>query len=153
MPQIFDSAGLVAPPYSHQEYPTTDTPSRPESAASLCHLPTSRSGEFILTPPCSPSNTMGNEPGLSRHSKESNASIDSKERFRRLRHTRKEQDRRKKNKAETDRLRGRVPNCDMQTSKVEVLARANDYINKLEEQLQEANKKIRDIEGRPPSAG
>ena len=105
-----------------------------------------------MTPPCSPTNIKGNGPDLFQYSKESNASDDGKERLKRLRHTRKEQDRRKKNKVETDRLRGRVPDCDLQTPKAEVLARANSYIGKLEQQLQEAVRRIRDMEGRPSSA-
>ncbi|KAI9771350.1 MAG: hypothetical protein M1840_002320 [Geoglossum simile] len=109
-------------------------------------------GGFMLTPPRSPSNIEGNGPSLIQYSKELNTSTDSKERLRRLRHTKKEQDRRKRNKVETDRLRGRVPGCDLQTPKAEVLARANNYLSKLEQQLQEAIRKIRDMEGQPSSA-
>jgi hypothetical protein len=106
----------------------------------------------MLTPPRSPSNIEGNGHRLFRFSKESNTSVDSREQLKRLKHTRKEQDRRKKNKAETDRLRGRVPECGSQTSKAEVLARTNDYINKLERQLREAIEKIRAMEGHPHGA-
>jgi hypothetical protein len=106
----------------------------------------------MLTPPRSPSNIEENGHGLFRFSKESNALVGNREQLKRLKHTRKEQDRRKKNKAETDRLRGRVPECGSQTPKAEVLARANDYINELEQQLREAIEKIRAMEGHPPGA-
>ncbi|KAI9867259.1 MAG: hypothetical protein M1813_009537 [Trichoglossum hirsutum] len=163
MPQAFVAANLASPPSpcNRHGYFSTDLldhhsqPCHPRFMESLRRLSASRSPDSVrvlLTPPRSPSNAEGNGHGLFRFPKESNASVDGKERLKRLKHTRKEQDRRKKNKAETDRLRGRVPECSSQTSKAEVLARANDYINKLELQLREAIEKLRTMEGHPPGA-
>ncbi|KAH0566226.1 hypothetical protein GP486_000373 [Trichoglossum hirsutum] len=163
VPQAFGATNLASPPSpcNHHGCFSTDVldqhsqPFHPKLIESLRRFSASRSRDsarVLMTPPRSPSNVKENGHGLFRLSKESNASIDGKERLKRLKHTRKEQDRRKKNKAETDRLRGRVPECSSQTSKAEVLARANDYINNLEQQLREAIDRLRAMEGHPPGA-
>ncbi|KAH0543828.1 hypothetical protein FGG08_001867 [Glutinoglossum americanum] len=156
----FNAANLVTQPpsCSYHNYFSTDILDhdsqlcRPEFMAYLRRLPAPRSPDSVrvtLTPR-SPSIAEKNGHGLLRLSKESSAPISNRERSKRLKHTRKEQDRRRKNKAETDRLRGTVPECGPQTPKAEVLARANDYINRLEQQLQEATEKVGATEGRRP---
>ncbi|KAI9785692.1 MAG: hypothetical protein M1839_008709 [Geoglossum umbratile] len=163
VPQVFGGANLVASPspYNHHGHLSADIldyhgqPCSPGFATSLYGSSVPRSPDTVgvmVSPPRSPSNIEGSRDGLLRLSKESKVSVDGKERLKRLKHTRKEQDRRKKNKAETDRLRDRVPECDSQTPKAEVLARANDYIEQLERQLREMIEKIRAMEGRPPGA-